>query len=282
MTMQTLAILGTGLIGGSLARAARANGVAGRVVGVEHDPAHAGRALALGIIDELSPLTGPAVARADIVVACTPVDRIAGQLQAVAACCRPGTLLTDVGSTKLSIVRAVEEGLPPGVLFVGSHPLAGSDKSGPEHAGPNLFAGRVVVLTPTARTDPDTIRQATAFWQALGARVRSMSPEDHDRAVALTSHLPHLLASALAGMLPETLTDLAATGFRDMTRLAAGDAALWTSIFADNRAFLLESLRGFGATLDEFRAALESDEAARIAELLERGERGRGRLDWEA
>src|SRR5262249_12877032 len=139
---------------------------------------------------------------ADVVVFCTPVDRIVEQVLETAPACAPGTLLTDAGSTKAGIVHGLEGRLPPDVAFVGSHPLAGSEKRGPEFAEARLFQGRLTIVTRTPRTDPAALERTAAFWQALGSRVRLMDPEEHDRALALTSHLPHLLASALAGILP--------------------------------------------------------------------------------
>ncbi len=272
MKIDTLAIVGVGLIGGSLARAARSRGVARRVVGIERDAGHRERARALGIIDEaLADLSGVAATGAEVVVFCTPVDHIAAGVVEAAPLCRAGTLLTDVGSTKAEIVAAVERSLPAGALFVGSHPLAGSEKRGPDQADALLFEGRLTVVTPTPQTDPGALGRAVSFWSALGSQVRVLSPEEHDRALAVTSHLPHLVASALAGTLPPELYGLTATGFRDTTRLAAGDPQLWTAIFLQNSPSLLEALALFGGRLEDFRRALADGDAARIAELLEGG-----------
>src|SRR5262249_24065968 len=150
------------------------------------------------------------------------VDRIADLVLRAAHVCRPGTLITDVGSTKAAIVHAVEGNLPPDVSFVGSHPLAGSEKQGPEYASADLFQNRLVLVTPTERTQPNATEESEHFCQALGARTRRLSPEDHDAAVAWTTHLPHLTAAALAGVLPSGLAEFTATGFRDTTRLASG------------------------------------------------------------
>src|SRR5437868_7496262 len=179
--LDQLAIVGTGLLGSSVARAARARGVTRRIVGIDHSAAHRERALALGIIDEASAELAHA-ATAEVVVFCTPVDVIAAQVLAVASVCGAGTLLTDVGSTKGAIVAAVESALPDGLCFVGGHPLAGSEKGGPDHAGAHLFEGRLTILTRTARTDPVALERVTAFWQALGARVRVMAPDEIGRA----------------------------------------------------------------------------------------------------
>src|SRR5438067_3144090 len=208
MTIQTLTIVGVGLLGGSLGLAAKQRGLVRRVLGVGRHLDGLDYARQLGAIDEGFLALQDAVRSAEVVVFCTPVDQIARQALAAAEACPPGTLLTDVGSTKADIVRAVEGRLPDGVAFVGSHPLAGSEKRGPEHANPRLFERRLTVVTQTPRTDPVALERTRAFWEGLGSRVRVMSPEEHDRALALTSHLPHLLAAALAGIVPPELYDL--------------------------------------------------------------------------
>jgi prephenate dehydrogenase len=187
-------------------------------------------------------------------------------------------VLTDVGSTKAAIVQEMEERLPPNIFFVGGHPLAGSEKRGPEHASARLFEGRLTLLTPTPRTGPEALARVSDFWRALGADIRVMDAEEHDRAVALTSHLPHLLASALAGMLPGELAGLTASGFRDTTRIAAGDPALWSAIFEQNRAHVSEALARLQERLESFRQALEGPDRQRLQELLEEGSRKRQNL----
>ena len=279
MKIDTLAILGIGFLGGSLARAVRQRAIAPRIIGVEPDEVSAQQSLSTGLIDELAP--GPSansITSADLVVCCAPVDHITELLLVTAQHARPGQLLTDVGSTKSAIVSQLEAKLPPHVLFVGSHPLAGSEKQGPEHADANLFEGRLVVVTPTERTPPAALELISAFWQAVGARVRQMKPTEHDRAVALTSHLPHLIASALAGILPPALTDLTASGFRDTTRLAASDPELWTAIALQNREFLLEALTAFDARVSDFRHTLDQKDTAQLLELFQRGKSVRDQL----
>lgn len=197
-----------------------------------------------------------AVHQADIAVFCTPVDRIAEQVLACAPGCRAGTLLTDAGSTKAAIVRGLEQKMPRGVAFVGSHPLAGSAQHGPEFASADLFQGRLAIVTRTPHTNPAALERTAGFWRELGVRVRVMDPEDHDTSLARTSHLPHLVASALASILPPELHELAATGFRDTTRLASGDPAIWNGIFAQNRLAVLDALALFEQRLLEFKKAL--------------------------
>lgn len=278
MHLHTLTIVGVGLIGGSIGLAAKRRGVAQRVVAVGHQPASLQRARALQAFDDSTLDLRAGVRDADLVVLCTPVDQIAGQVLQTAAACAAGTVLTDAGSAKAQIVRDVEARTTGRVLFVGSHPLAGSEKRGVEHADADLFEGRVTVVTPTPRTDPAAVERVCGFWQALGARVRIMSPEEHDRAVALTSHVPHLVAAALAGTLPDELRELAATGFRDTTRVAAGDPALWTAIFAQNSAAVRAALGTVLDRLGEFRTALDANDWTTLAQLLTQAKKVRDAL----
>jgi cyclohexadieny/prephenate dehydrogenase len=278
MSIETLTIIGVGLIGGSIGLAAKRRGVCRRVLGVGRQQETLTRALAIGAIDHGFLDAAEALAESNFAVFCTPVDRIAEQVLTGAASCRAGTLLTDAGSTKAEIVRAIDGRLPAGVRFVGSHPLAGSEKRGPEHANAELFQDRVTVVTPTEQTNPDAVDQTCAFWRALGSRVRRMTPEEHDQALALTSHLPHLLASALAGVLPPELHELTATGFRDTTRVAAGDPSIWNGIFVQNRRGVLEALRVYLSRLDEFRGALERGDEQALDDLLAQAKRVRDAL----
>jgi prephenate dehydrogenase len=206
------------------------------------------------------------------------VDRIAEQVLSAAPACPGAALLTDAGSTKAKIVAAIEDKLGDGATFVGSHPLSGSEKRGPEHAEADLFVNRWTVVTPTPRTDPKAVERTKAFWEALGARVRLMSPEEHDRALAVTSHLPHVAACALAGILAPELHELTAGGFRDSTRVAAGDPALWSAIFAHNRQAILDALAHFSDRLQEFRLALQNGDARAIDDLLTRAKKARDAL----
>jgi prephenate dehydrogenase len=278
MRIGTLTIVGVGLIGGSIGLAARRRGLAGRVIGSGRNAATLERARELGAIDHACLDLGEAVRRADVVVFCTPVTLIAEQVLAAAPACGNGTLLTDAGSTKGAIVRALEGKLPREVRFVGSHPLAGSEKRGSDHADADLFQGRVTVVTPTPKTDAAAVERTVKFWRGLDSRVVVMSPDEHDRALAMTSHLPHLLASALAGILPPELHELAATGFRDTTRVAAGDPSLWTGILLQNRAALIEALGRLQDQVIDFKKALMTGDQAAIDALLARGKRSRDAL----
>jgi prephenate dehydrogenase len=278
MPIQTLAIVGVGLIGGSIGLAAKRRGLAARVVGVGRQQSSLDEALAVGAIDEAFLDLGQAVRRADFTVFCTPVDRIVEQVTGCASLCSPGSVLTDAGSTKAAIVRGLDGRLPAGVSFVGSHPLAGSEKRGPRFADPELFQNRVTVVTPTPQTDAAAIEKVIGFWRGLGSRVKVMEPEAHDRALALTSHLPHLAASALSSLLPPELRELAATGFRDTTRVAAGDPVLWTGIFLQNRQAVLDALGLLADRLEGLRTAIAAEDRAALDDLLAQAKRNRDAL----
>ena len=277
--VNTIAIVGVGLIGGSVGLAVRGRGLARHVVGVGHRAASLRKARRVGAVTETSVDLAKGVADAQLVVVCTPVDLIAEHVRAVAAACPPGSLITDAGSTKGDIVgrlnRQLGGGDARGVRFVGSHPMAGGEKTGPEQARADLYEGRPVVVTPTRRTRKEDLRQISDFWRALGGRVVSMSPAEHDRAVAATSHLPHLIAAVLAGSLPEERLPLASSGFADTTRVAAGDVDLWREILLGNGPNVLKSLARFEKLLASFRRAIERGDAGKLTRLLEEAKRKR-------
>jgi prephenate dehydrogenase len=274
----TIAVVGVGLIGGSIAAAARQRGIAGRIIGIGRNGARLDAARRTGLID-VAATDLVAAAEADLVIVCTPVDRIAADVLSIAPALAAVSLITDAGSTKGAICRDVQRMLASPVRFVGSHPLAGSEKGGWEHADAELFEGRVCVVTPVEETPPDALDRVSDFWRALGLRVHCMTPEDHDRALAVTSHLPHLAASALASLLTEGEADLAATGFRDATRIAAGDPDLWTGIFLQNAEPVVDQASLLIEQLREFQRAIRNGDEARIRQLLEEGRQGRKLLD---
>lgn len=266
--VEKLVVFGVGLLGGSIARAALARGVAREVVGLGRDAEKLAKAEQAGIITRSTTDAAVACRDADLIVVCTPVDRIANHVIEVAKACNRPALITDAGSTKGNIVAALPEPLPGGCRFVGSHPLAGSEKTGAEYATEDLFVGRTVVLTPTGASQPADIERLEAFWSALGALVCRMDVESHDRALAATSHVPHLVAAALAVATDVGYLELIAGGWRDCTRIAAADAALWQPILAANRAHVLKALDRFETTLASLRSAIETGDAAKLARLL--------------
>jgi prephenate dehydrogenase len=278
MLFDSLAIVGVGLIGGSVGLAAKARTATRHVVGIGRDPNTLARAKDLGAIDEFTTDLAAGVRGADIVVFCSPVDLIARQVIDAAPHAKPGAMLTDAGSTKANIVRDVEKSLPKHVRFVGAHPLAGSEKQGAENARADLFDGRVCVLTPTAHTDIAAVERVSLFWRALGCEVKRLTPEEHDLALAFTSHLPHFVAAVLAEQLPDKWRDFAATGYRDMTRIAAGDPGLWSAIAAENALALAHAIDQFRHRLDELHAAILNQDAKALTRLLTDAKRKRDAL----
>ncbi len=273
--LDKVAILGVGLIGGSIGLALRHRNLARTVVGIGRSPASLRVARRVGAVSITTTDIARGVADAQLVVVCTPVAHIAEHVQEIARACRRETLVTDVGSTKSEIIAGLEGKLPETVRFVGSHPLAGGEHAGAAKARVDLFEDRLVVITPTKKSPTADCRELADFWTALGARVISMTPRKHDRAVAAISHLPHLMASALAAATPEKSLPLAATGFEDTTRIAAGDPELWTQIFLSNQAPVLEALARMEISLKRFRSAIENQDARALKRVLTTAKRKR-------
>ncbi|MBK7947664.1 MAG: prephenate dehydrogenase/arogenate dehydrogenase family protein [Deltaproteobacteria bacterium] len=266
-----LAIIGLGLLGGSVAAAARARGLVREVVGAARRPAPLARALAAGIVDSIA-TPSEAVVGADLVVLGTPVGTMARVVADIAPRLSPGCLVTDVGSVKASVIEMLPGLLPEGVEFVGSHPMAGSHLRGPEHARADLFVGATCVVTPREGQNAAAIERIEAFWRALGARVKRRTPSDHDEEVAWVSHLPHLVAFAFADALhhaPTRVGELAGGGFRDFTRIAQSDAELWGEILLLNGKALSGPLNHFSASLARLARVLEEGDSESLERLLQ-------------
>ena len=271
----TLAIVGVGLIGGSIGLAARQRGLAKQVVGIGRRRSSLQIAKRIGAVTRTTTRLAGGVADADVVIVCTPVDQIADHVCEVATHCDSRALITDAGSTKADLVRAIESRVPKETRFVGSHPLAGAHQAGPRAARADLFVDRLVVVTPTQRTAPADVTAIQQFWRQLGANVTTMSVKEHDAALAATSHLPHIVAASLANATPEEALGLVAGGWRDTTRIAAAKPELWVPILRQNRAHTLKSLAKFEKVLASFRRALDEDDFARLQQLLEAGKHNR-------
>ena len=271
----TVAIVGVGLIGGSIGLALRKRGLAQRVVGIGRRESSLRIALDYGTVTSITTDLADGVAQADVVVLCTPVERIVDQALAASRACPAGALITDAGSTKGNICRRLAERWAGRGVFVGSHPMAGSEKTGPAFAEEDLFQGRLTVITPLPQTAEADVLRTEAFWRSLGSRVMRTEPEAHDQTVAASSHLPHLLASTLAAATPPEVLDFVAKGWCDTTRVAAGDAELWRQILAENRVHVLRSLDNFAKVLSQFREALADDNQAELVRLLETGKQRR-------
>ncbi len=274
---ETVAIVGVGLIGGSIAKALKQRGYDGSVVGIGRNQQRLDAAKGIGLIDVGCTQLSQGVAQAGIVVVCTPVDRIVDDVRALAPYCSPGTLVTDAGSVKQVICTSLAGALPQGVTFIGSHPLAGSEKQGFEFADADLFEGRVTVVTPTADTPPARLARLRAFWESLGSAVLELSPADHDRVLAQTSHLPHVVAAALASAIEDHNAALAATGFRDTTRIAAGDPNLWAAILLANADEISTALDSFGSRLAALADAIARRDGSALKKLLTAAKTARDR-----
>jgi prephenate dehydrogenase len=272
--IRELAIVGVGLLGGSVAKAARLGGLARRVVGIGRDAGRLRPALDDGTLDLAVTDLDAGVREADFILLAAPVLTIEGLLERVWRAAPDGALITDVGSTKRNIVRAAERlAATRSLAFVGSHPLAGSEQAGYHVARADLFRGATVVVTPTEATELAALKNTTEFWEALGARVSSLDPETHDRTVAAISHLPHLIACALvdgAARVEPSALELAARGFRDTTRIAAGDPDMWTEIFLANRDALSASVEAFREALADLQRAIDAGQADALRAVLAR------------
>jgi cyclohexadieny/prephenate dehydrogenase len=270
----SLAILAPGLLGGSVAQAARHYGAASRITLWARRPDARIKLRGQPWCDNVTDTPEDAVHEAQFVVVCAPVDQIVPLVRQVSAALAPGTVVTDVGSVKGEICRLATKLLGTRAHFVGSHPMAGSEKTGWEHARHDLFAGRTVFLTPLPETDAKAAERVAAFWTALGADVATLAPDAHDEIVAHISHLPQALASTLCAMLARRDTrwrNFAGGGLRDTTRIAGSDPKLWKTIFEQNRDEVLRALRTYQDELHGLERALANRDWFEVQAILERG-----------
>ena len=251
-SFKRIALIGFGLIGGSIARAAREQGLAGEIVTTARSAKTRARVSELGIVDRVVETNAEAVDNADLVILCIPVGACGAVAQEIAPYLKPGAIVSDVGSVKGAVAREMAPHLPAGVHFVPAHPVAGTEHSGPDSGFAELFINRWCILTPPDGTDPDAVAKLGAFWTALGAKVETMTPDHHDLVLAITSHLPHLIAYTIVGTADELaqvtsseVIKFSAGGFRDFTRIAASDPTMWRDVFLANKHAVLEMLGRF-------------------------------------
>jgi len=274
-----LALLGVGLIGGSVARIAKERGeLAEEVVASARTQRTLDRVMELGIADRVELYPARAVSGADCVMLCAPVGAFADLAAAIAPHLTPGAILTDVGSTKQSVIRDVGPLVPAGVHFVPAHPLAGTEHSGPDSGFSTLFENRWTLLTPPPGTDPDAVERIAELWRRCGSMVELMEPSHHDRVLAIVSHLPHLLAFTICGTADDLADEsrqevlrFAASGFRDFTRIAASDPTMWRDVFLNNREALLEMLARFVEDAQAMARAVRWGDGDYIEDKVERG-----------
>jgi cyclohexadieny/prephenate dehydrogenase len=272
-----VAIIGFGLMGSSLARALRKHQVVRHVVACDRDEHVRAAASRLALADTVTADPVEAAKGADLVVLATPVGAVGTVAATIGPHLTPGTLVTDVSSVKAAVIRDVEPALPAGVVFVPGHPVAGTEKSGPEAGFAELFEGRYCVLTPLETTPNEAVERVEALWLRLGSLVERMDPDRHDRAMAMVSHLPHLIAYTIVS----TATDLeadrleevvrySAGGFRDFTRIAASDPIMWRDIFLANRDAVLEMLQRFTEDLTALQRAIRWGEGDALEQVFRR------------
>ncbi len=276
---QRLCLIGVGLIGSSIARLARERGdIAHQVVVSARSEATLARVRDLGIADVVEPDPARAVEGADCVILCVPVGAYVGVMARIAPHLAPGCVLTDVGSTKGSVLRDLKPLLPAGVHLVPAHPMAGTEYSGPDAGFPTLFEGRYVILTPEDGTDPAATQKVRLLWERAGAMIETMDAATHDKVVAMVSHLPHLIAFTICGTADdlaqetrEAVLKFAASGFRDFTRIASSDVAMWRDVFLNNREALLEMLARFTEDSHALARAVRYGESDFIEDRIGRG-----------
>lgn len=281
MMFEQLGLIGCGLMGGSFALALKRAGLVKRVVGYSKSPSTTERARQLGVIDVEAPSALLAVSGADIVLIAVPVAATEATFKAIRHLVSPQMLIMDVGSTKRDVIDAGRRALRDHIgSFVPAHPIAGKEVSGVEHADPDLYAGKQVILTPIERTQPTQLQQAVDVWTALGCRVQQMSPEAHDAAFASVSHLPHLLAFALMNSITsqpqgKDFLSLAGPGFRDFTRIAASDPHVWRDILISNREELLAQSKVFQRHLQALELMISNGNGEALEGLIDQASRAR-------
>ena len=274
---QRVALIGLGLIGSSIARRVRRDGLATEVVGCARTEETRTRAMELGIVDRVSADPAEAATGADLVVLCSPVGSYGAIAEAIGPALEQGAILTDTGSVKGAVIRDVQPHVPAGVHFIPGHPVSGTEHSGPDSGFAELFDNRWCILTPPDGTDENAIERLTEFWRRAGSRVERMEASHHDIVLAITSHIPHLIAYNIVGTADdlETVTEsevikYAAGGFRDFTRIAASDPVMWRDVFLSNRDAVLEVLGRFTEDLTALQRAIRWGDGDTLQDLFER------------
>jgi len=287
-----LAVIGVGLIGGSAAAAFRAAGVVTQVIGADADPAAAALGVALGVLDRAAATVAEAVRDAELILVAVPVGAMRAVLSAIAAAARPYAVISDVGSTKRSVIDAARSELTANSgysfrRFVPAHPIAGGELPGIEHADAALFRGKRLITTPVAETQAEALTRVESLWRAAGAEVIRMDADEHDRVFAAVSHLPHLLSFALVAQIagePDGLRKLgfAGAGFRDFTRIAASSPVMWRDVALANRVALSAELHGYRTMLDDLQRAVDAGDGARLEQVFELASQSRRKATVKA
>jgi prephenate dehydrogenase len=269
-----VAIIGTGLIGGSIALGLKNKKIAREVVGVSKHKKSIALALKMKAIDKGS-LSLNVIKGADLLIIATPVDTIIALKQEILKYIDKDCVITDVGSTKEEIVGVLEKIFPN---YIGSHPLAGSEKRGVINASPSIFKGSVCILTPTGRTSSRALKNIKFLWKGLGAKIIILPPKEHDKVLAFVSHLPHLIAFSLINTIPERLLKFSSGGLKDTTRIAASDTILWRDILLSNRVNLLSAIKLFESNLARLKSAIKANKSKAVESILSQSKRIRENL----
>jgi len=266
-----IALIGLGLIAGSISHAARRAGFTGRITGTARTAQTRAKALDLGLVDEVFATPAEAVAGADLVILCVPVGAMEAVMVEIAPALSPGATLSDVGSVKVAVIKAVAPYVPDNVHFVPAHPIAGTEYSGPEAGFAELFDNRWCLFSPLEDGDPKALEDLLTFWKALGARTDVMEPAHHDLVLAVTSHAPHLIAYTIVGVADDLkrvteneVINYSAAGFRDFTRIAASDPTMWRDVFLTNREATLEILGRFTEELFALQRAIRTGDGEQL------------------
>lgn len=281
---KNVTIIGVGLIGGSLARVLKKNGISGAITGSGRSRSHLEKALKLGVIDRIVVDHSEAVKDSDLVVLATPVGTFERIARDIKQALKPGAILTDVGSVKGELVRLLEALLPPHVSYVSAHPIAGKEKYGVSESSGSLFQGARCILTPTDRTEPHALETVRNLWAATGARVMLMDPDTHDRIFAAVSHVPHVAAYAIVNAVAQLNTgtdnyiDFSGAGFKDFTRIAASSPEMWRDICLLNRKNIVEIIERYEASLDEIKVAIKKGNGPAMEKLFGNASEARKRL----
>ena len=274
---ERLALIGVGLIGSSIAHAARRQGLVAEIVATARSAATRKRVVELGLADRVVETNAQAVRDADLVIVCIPVGACGPVAAEIAPHLEPGAIVSDVGSVKGSVVKDMAPHLPRNVHFVPAHPVAGTEHSGPDAGFAELFVGRWCILTPPHGTEPAAVDGLATFWRLLGANVETMAPDHHDLVLAITSHLPHLIAYTIVGTADELaevtrseVLKFSAGGFRDFTRIAASDPTMWRDVFLANKDAVLEMLGTFNEDLAQLTRAIRRGDGEALFEHFKR------------
>ncbi|MEM7618893.1 MAG: prephenate/arogenate dehydrogenase family protein [Pseudomonadota bacterium] len=264
-------LIGLGLMGSSLCHAMRRKGIAGHISGHDHNPETREKAFELKLVDDVFENPTNAIKEADLIILCVPVGGCGEIVEDIKYAMKPGAILTDVGSVKSQVITDILPHLPEDVHFIPGHPVAGTEYSGPEAGFAELYDGRWCILTPLENTDPGAIAKLTTFWQSCGSSVEIMSAEHHDKVLAITSHIPHLIAYNIVGTASElehdTLSEVikfSAGGFRDFTRIASSDPVMWRDIFLNNKEAVLEMLGRFSEDLSALQRAIRRNDGQQL------------------